>query len=111
MRLQLFKTLNLLIIFVSAVKNPKQTHSAHPKTRQITCQKQEKVQIVAIYLDLARMMHDAWQISIGLQTIKGVREIAPLPLDKPGNGKRCQERANDQTHKYKLNYSCRFRTS
>ena len=67
MRLQFPKILILDIIFVSTLKNFSKTHRAHPKTRQIACQKQKKIWIVAISVDLARMMHDVGQISIGLQ--------------------------------------------
>lgn len=67
--------------------------------------------MVSIYLDLARMMHDAGQISIGLRTIRCYQEMARLPVSKSGIGKKYQERADDKTHKYKLNYSSWNRTS
>ncbi len=88
MRLKFSKILNLLIIFVLAVKNlQKDAQRPILKTRQITCQKQENGLIVTIYLDLARMMHDAGQISIGLQNKQGQQEIARFPVSNPGIGK------------------------
>ena len=65
--------------------------------------------MVAIFGDLARMMHDEGQISTGLQTVKGQQEMARFSVSKSRIGKRCQERANDKTHKYKFNSSCRTR--